>query len=121
MPRCDIGASGITETAQRKEAGIEFSVATYRNKLVALVHGVIESNGRWAFFKPLHPSVWLAVLGTIFAVPFVVFLCEYVLSRRCGLATLGTLCSPLHMEGWRSRVSAAAEHVALHGLCSMRA
>ena len=83
-PRCDVGASSITETSQRKQAGVEFSQATLRDELAVLVTGSIKSSGIWAFFRPLHISIWLSMLATIVTVPFAVFFCEYVLSKRCG-------------------------------------
>ena len=83
VPRCDVGLASITETSQRKERGIEFSQVTYRNKLAVLVVGKVISRGMWAFFQPLSVSVWLCLLGTIFVVPLFVFLCEYVIMRRC--------------------------------------
>ena len=86
VPRCDVGASIVTATSERRDAGVEFSSATYRNKLAVMVHGTVEGGGLFGFFKPLHTSVWLAVLGTILVVPFFVWLCEYVLLRRCAAA-----------------------------------
>ena len=83
-PRCDVGASSITQTTKRARAGIEFAdVATYRNSLRALVVASIEERGMWAFFQPLHYSVWVALVITVVVVPFFVFLFEFLFSSRC--------------------------------------
>lgn len=107
VPRCDVGASSVTATAARKTAGLEFSQATYRNKLAVLVHGKIESGGVWGFFKPLNTLVWVAVAATIFVVPFFVFFCEYVLLHRCAAANLPSFfrckCYARHVAGIAAR------------------
>lgn len=113
VPRCDVGASSITETSMRRQAGIEFSQATQRDKLAVLVDGKVQTGGPWAFFQPLHLSVWLSMLATILVVPFFVFFCEYVLSNRCGPCPLGphqcvlSACAP-HVQTRSFRARRAA-------------
>lgn len=124
VPRCDVGASSITETSMRRQAGIEFSQATQRDKLAVLVDGKVQTGGPWAFFQPLHLSVWLSMLATILVVPFFVFFCEYVLSNRCGPCPLGPhrcvferLCAP-RANTLLPRSQSSPETVAVQGLAS---
>jgi hypothetical protein len=83
VPRCDIGASGITETQKRRQYGIEFSKPTHVTRLRVLVQGSVTDNGRWAFLRPLEPSLWLAFLLTLLCVPSFIFFFEYWMSGRC--------------------------------------
>jgi hypothetical protein len=83
FPECDIAASAVTVFSERKRGGIEFTDAIYHDKLLAMVHGKIQTRGKWAFFQPLHWGVWCAALATMFTVPFFIFFFEYQVSGRC--------------------------------------
>jgi hypothetical protein len=85
FPECDVAASAVTVFKERKEGGIEFTDPIYHDKLLAMVTGRIQKRGTWAFLQPLHWSVWLAALATMFAIPFFVFFFEYVVAGRCAL------------------------------------
>jgi hypothetical protein len=66
------------------EAELEFpDNPTYQNGLQALVEAKLRKRGMWAFFQPLHWTVWAALVATIFVVPFFVFFFEFILSSRC--------------------------------------
>ena len=82
LGRCDIGASAITATVEREEAGITFSRATHRSALAILTYAPLKKRGMWAFFQPLHINVWIALLGTILVTPFFVFFFESIFSGR---------------------------------------
>lgn len=85
FPRCDVGVSGITVSSERKKNGIEYTEPTHHDKLLAMVHADIQKGGTWAFFQPLHWSVWVAVLVTMFTLPFFIFFFEFKISERCVL------------------------------------
>lgn len=80
---CDIGASAITASSEREDLGISFSRATYRGSLAIMKFAPLKKRGMWAFFKPLHVYVWMALLVTILVTPFFVFFFESVFSGRC--------------------------------------
>jgi hypothetical protein len=85
FPRCDVAVSAVTVSTGRKNRGIEFTGATFHDKLLAMVHVKFTKRGNWAFFQPLHWSVWLAALATMFTVPVFVFFFEYLVAGRCDL------------------------------------
>eukprot|EP00892_Ulva_mutabilis_P009353 jgi/Ulvmu1/6790/UM030_0128.1 len=78
---CDIGVSGITATAERKDRGITFCRPIYRAFLSVLVHAHLERRGTWAFFTPLHAHVWFALVATVFLTPLLVFFLEAVFNK----------------------------------------
>lgn len=80
---CDIGVSGITDTTERRDAGITFSRSTYRAYLAVLVHAALEQRGTWTFFSPLHPLVWLMLMATVMVTPLIVFFFEAVFNKWC--------------------------------------
>ena len=82
-PRCDVAGSIITITHERHQLGIEFSRGTSRPNIAVLVYSRLRGRGVWAFFEPLALWVWLALLATIFVVPFLVFFFESMFSSRC--------------------------------------
>lgn len=47
------------------------------------VYAPLKQRGMWAFFEPLHVSVWMALVFTVIVTPFFVFFFESVFSKRC--------------------------------------
>jgi len=80
---CDIGISSITATSERESRGITFSHATYHGSLVILVHAPLKHRGTWAFFDPLHWTVWIGLALTVIITPMIVFFLEAVFNKRC--------------------------------------
>jgi hypothetical protein len=87
FPKCDVAVSGVTVTSKRKKDGIEYTAPIYHDKLLAMVHGSVQKGcmHTWGFFQPLHLSVWVAALITMFTIPFIIFFFEFVASVRCVL------------------------------------
>ena len=86
---CDIGVSGITVTSSRTKDGIMFSHPICNAKLVVMVHRPLPQRGSWAyaFFNPLHWTVWVALLGLVVVTPLIVFFFEAVFNKGCVYAS----------------------------------
>jgi hypothetical protein len=83
---CDISAQTITVTKERTGAlGIHASRRTYRGHLATLVIASLQRRGIWAFMQPLEWRVWVMLLATILAVPFILIALDSMFSTRCGL------------------------------------
>ena len=79
---CDIGVSAITVTVEREDMGISFSRPIYQSYLSALVYTPPRDYGAWAFMRPLHRDVWLALGATMLVTPVLIVFVEAVFSDR---------------------------------------
>jgi hypothetical protein len=81
---CDLSAQTFTVTYERAVTqGMQFSQATYKGYMAIMAHAPVRKRGIWAFMRPLDWPVWVALLGTIFAVPCLVVVTETAFSGRC--------------------------------------
>lgn len=79
---CDVGASTISATTERLDRKIEFSRAIYQSALAVMVYEPPRDLGMWAFLRPLHTNVWIALVLTVAVTPFLVFFAEAIFSER---------------------------------------
>jgi hypothetical protein len=78
MSTCAMGAGALTITAARWSAGVVFSYPFFRTGLGVMVstQPQIVVYDAWAFLKPFHWSIWLALAINLACIPFVVWLVE---------------------------------------------
>ncbi|CAD7704128.1 unnamed protein product [Ostreobium quekettii] len=73
---CDMVASAITRSTERQDLGILFTYPTYRSTLGIMSLAWVNEGSNWGFLRPLHWSVWVAMIVTSIAVPWLVFVIE---------------------------------------------
>jgi hypothetical protein len=83
VPQCDVGGAVITQTPDRIEAGLTFSIATYTDELYVIVRGVVRECKLWQFLDPLGPWVWITLLVAPFVVAKLIFVFDGLFSKTC--------------------------------------
>eukprot|EP00195_Chlamydomonas_chlamydogama_P015988 CAMPEP_0202911334 /NCGR_PEP_ID=MMETSP1392-20130828/54688_1 /ASSEMBLY_ACC=CAM_ASM_000868 /TAXON_ID=225041 /ORGANISM="Chlamydomonas chlamydogama, Strain SAG 11-48b" /LENGTH=379 /DNA_ID=CAMNT_0049601799 /DNA_START=48 /DNA_END=1184 /DNA_ORIENTATION=+ len=89
---CGIGAGAFTISKARIDIGARFSYPYFRTGLGIMASGSQQvTYSPWAFLKPFHYSIWVAMLLTVLFVPGLVWLVENLVrngSVPCGLNSL---------------------------------